>query len=96
MKAKLAAGKCDYDSGQPKDNHEYTSDKHKSKRRLDKETLKQKYLHKIKFKECDFSPPSTILTTTQITLLSSSNDDFERRVEDKPHDECQIKCYLIP
>jgi hypothetical protein len=69
MKGKLEADKRNYYSGRRNARHEYTSGKHKSKERFDKEALKQKYLHKAKIKEQSFSLPSATSTTTPTTLF---------------------------
>jgi hypothetical protein len=46
--------------------HKYTSDKHKTKGRFDKDELKQKYLHKAKLKE-----------HAALTSLSDLENDFD-------------------
>ena len=54
MNGKLEASKCDHHSGWCKGKHEYTSYKHTSKGRFDKDTLKKKCLQKAKAKEHAF------------------------------------------
>jgi hypothetical protein len=55
-----------------KGKREYTSGKHKSKRRFNKEVLKQKYLHKDKIKEHAFL--SDLDHDSDDTSASSSDD----------------------
>lgn len=50
MKGKQKASKRVFYSDRNKGKHKYSSDKHKSIWRLDKEALKYKYLHKGKLK----------------------------------------------
>jgi hypothetical protein len=67
MKSKPEADKRDHHSDLPKAKHEYTSGKPKSKRRFDKEALKQNYVCKAKIKERAF--------LTSISDLDHKTDD---------------------
>jgi hypothetical protein len=73
-----------YDSSKHKDKHEYTS-KHKSKRGFDKEALKKEYFKKAKAQECVFLASLSDLDndTDDDRSSFSSDDEFEKRREDK-------------
>jgi hypothetical protein len=76
-------------SGRHKGKHEYTSGKHKSKGSFDKEALKKKYLQKAKVKECAFFDSLSDLDHESNDSSSfSSNENLERRVEDKLNELC--------
>jgi hypothetical protein len=73
-KGKSESGPCDHHSGRCKG--KYSSGKYKSKGGFDKEALKKKYLQKAKIKER--------------VVSSSSDEETERRVEDKLNWLCFI------
>jgi hypothetical protein len=77
--------------------HKHTSNtKHKSKKSFDKDTLKQKYLHKAKLKECAFFASLDNLDNEfNHASSTSSDDDPERQVEDKPNELCFLSVFRV-
>jgi hypothetical protein len=69
----------------------YTSGKYKSKGGFNKESLKKKYLQKAKIKERAFLASLSNLDHDSDDVISSSSDEeIERRVEDKLNGLCFI------
>jgi hypothetical protein len=88
-KGKSESGPRDHHSGRRKG--KYSSDKYKSKGGLNKEALKKKYLQKAKIKECAFLASLSDLDHDSDDVISSSSDEeTERRVEDKLNGMCFI------
>jgi hypothetical protein len=80
---------CDHHSGQRKG--KYSFGKYKSKGGFDKEALKKKYLQKAKIKERAFLASLIDLDHDSDDVVSSSSDEeTERRVEDKLNGLCFI------
>jgi hypothetical protein len=88
-KGKSESGPRDHHSGRRKG--KYSSSKYKSKRGFNKEALKKKYLQKAKIKERAFLASLSDLDHDFDDVISSSSDeDTERRVEDKLNGLCFI------
>jgi hypothetical protein len=88
-KSKSKSGPCDHHFGRRKG--KYSFDKYKSKGGFDKEALKKKYLQKAKIKECAFLASLSNLDHDSDDVVSSlSDEEIERRVEDKLNGLCFI------
>jgi hypothetical protein len=88
-KGKSESGPHDHHSGRRKGKH--SSGKYKSKGGFNKEALKKKYLQKAKIKERAFLASLSDLDHNSDDVVSSSSDeDTERRVEDKLNGLCFI------
>ena len=88
-KGKSESGPRDHHSGRRKG--KYSSGKYKSKGGFDKEALKKKYLQKAKIKEGAFLASLSDLDHDSNDVVSSSSDEeTERRVEDKLNGLCFI------
>jgi hypothetical protein len=88
-KGKSESIPCNHHSGRRKG--KYSSSKYKSKGGFDKEALKKKYLQKAKIKECAFlTSLSDLDHNSDDVVSSSSNEETERRVEDKLNELCFI------
>jgi hypothetical protein len=88
-KGKSESGPHDHHSGWHKG--KYSSSKYKSNGGFDKEAHKKKYLQKEKIKECAFLPSLSDLDHDSDDVVSSSSDEeTERRVEDKLNGLCFI------
>jgi len=75
-----------HDVNKRKNKREYTSSKHKNKGMLDKEVIKKKYLKKAKAQEGAFLASLSDLdidSGDDHASSSSSNEDPERKVEEK-------------
>jgi hypothetical protein len=88
-KGKSESGPRDHHSGRRKG--KYSSGKYKSKGGFNKEALKNKYLQKAKVKERAFLASLSDLGHDSDDVISSSSDEeTERRVEDKLNGLCFI------
>jgi hypothetical protein len=88
-KGKSESGLRDHHSGRRKG--KYSSGKYKSKGGFNKEALKKKYLQKAKIKERAFLASLSDLDYNSDDVVSSSSDEeTERRVEDKLNGLCFI------
>jgi ferredoxin len=88
-KGKSDFGPRDHHSGRRKG--KYSSGKYKSKVGFNKEALKKNYLHKAKIKEHAFLASLSDLDHDSDDVVSSSSDEeTERRVEDKLNGMCFI------
>lgn len=88
-KGKSESGPHDHHSGWRKG--KYSSGKYKSNGGFDKEVLKKKYLEKAKIKERAFLASLSNLDHDSDDVVSSSSDEeTERRVEDKLNGLCFI------
>jgi hypothetical protein len=88
-KGKSKSGPRDHHSSRRKG--KYSSGKYKSKGGFDKEALKKKYLQKAKIKECLFLASLSDLDHDSDDVVSSSSDEeTERRVDDKLNGLCFI------
>jgi hypothetical protein len=85
------ADPCDHHSDRRKGKREYTSGKHKSKGGFDKQALEKKYLQKAKIKEHTFLASLSDLNHDSDDAASSSSDEeTDRKVEDKLNGLCFI------
>eukprot|EP00267_Zea_mays_P054411 XP_020407646.1 uncharacterized protein LOC109945719 [Zea mays] len=88
-KGKSKSGPRNHRSGWRKG--KYSSGKYKSKGGFNKEALKKKYLQKAMIKECAFLASLSDLDHDSDDVISSSSDEeTERRVEDKLNELCFI------
>ena len=79
-----------YDSSKRKEKREHSSDKHKSKGGFDKEALKKRFLKKTKAQQHAFLASLSDLddSSDERASLSSSDDELERKVEDRLNGLC--------
>ena len=79
-----------YDAGKRKEKREHSSDMHKSKGGFDKEALKKWFLKKAKAQQRAFLASLSDLNDSddERASLSSSDDEFERKVEERLNGLC--------
>jgi hypothetical protein len=88
-KGKQEAGPRNHHSGRRKGKRKYTSSKHKSTRGFNKEALNKKYLQKAMIKEHAFlASLSNLDHDSNDATSSSSDEEIDRRVEDKLNRLC--------